>query len=69
MTVADVVLNKVLTIQRCSVRINQEFNQDEIEFRRNFTKQDSVILNLQRCCEAAIDIANYLIRQKGLGVP
>ncbi|GKW02668.1 hypothetical protein PEC301877_14830 [Pectobacterium carotovorum subsp. carotovorum] len=38
-------------------------------FRQNFTKQDSVILNIQRACEAAIDIANYLIRIKQLGIP
>lgn len=69
MTVADVILNKVSTIQRCTARIIEEFNSDEIGFLKNYTKQDSVVLNLQRCCEAAIDIANYLIRKESLGIP
>ena len=64
----DVVLNKIATIKRCIVRINEEFS-DEVAFKKNYTKQDSVVLNLQRACEASIDIANYLIKQKNLGIP
>ena len=64
----DVVLNKVATINRCIERINQEFS-DESDFRKNYTKQDSVILNLQRACEASIDLANRVIRTEKLGIP
>jgi len=64
----DVILNKAATIKRCLGRVREEFT-DEDEFRVNFTKQDSVILNIQRACEAAIDIANYLIRERRLGIP
>lgn len=64
----DVVLNKAATIRRCLQRIHEEFT-DEALFRQNFTQQDSVILNLQRACEAAIDIANHLVRKYQLGVP
>lgn len=64
----DAVLNKISTIKRCLVRINEEFAGEE-EFKKNFTKQDSVILNLQRACEAAIDIANFTIKQRALGIP
>jgi len=64
----DVITNKITTIKRCVQRIEEEF-VSEPEFRSNFTKQDSVILNLQRACEACIDIANHLIRQHTLGVP
>jgi len=49
-------------------RIREEFT-DEAEFRQNFTKQDSVILNLQRACEACIDICNHIIRSRQLGIP
>lgn len=66
--VNDVVLNKLATIRRCLGRIGDEFT-DEIEFRSNFTKQDSVVLNLQRSCEACIDICNHIIRQRNLGIP
>lgn len=64
----DVVLNKIATIKRCIIRINEEFT-DEISFKKNYTKQDSVVLNLQRACEASIDIANYLIKKNNLGIP
>ena len=64
----DVLLNKLATIRRCLSRIQEEF-ADEAEFRSNFTKQDSVILNLQRACEACIDICNHIIRQRELGIP
>lgn len=65
----DVLVNKAAVIQRCIVRINEEYAGDPVELRRNFTKQDSVLLNLQRACEACIDMANRLIRQKQLGIP
>lgn len=65
----DVILNKLSTIQRCLTRIREEFDDNEAAFRNNFTKQDSVILNLQRACEACIDISNVLIRQQRLGIP
>ena len=64
----DIVLSKISAIKRCLVRINEEFTSPA-EFKTNFTKQDSVILNLQRACEAAIDIANYIVRKEGFGVP
>lgn len=36
---------------------------------KNFTIQDSIILNLQRACEAAIDLGMHIIAVKKLGVP
>ncbi|BCE01187.1 type VII toxin-antitoxin system HepT family RNase toxin [Marinicellulosiphila megalodicopiae] len=56
-----VLLNKSATIVRCLKRINEEFCDSE-EFKMNFTKQDSVVLNLHRVCEASIDMANRYIR-------
>ena len=64
----DLFINKVATINRCIERIHQEFD-NEANFKVNYTKQDSVILNLQRACEASIDMANMVIRGKKLGVP
>ena len=64
----DVLLNKTATITRCIKRIHEEYN-DKIDFRTDYTRQDSVILNLQRCCEAAIDMGNRLIRLRGFGIP
>lgn len=64
----DITLNKLATITRCLQRIRDEYS-NEADFKRNFTKQDSVILNLQRACEACIDICNHIIRQNKLGIP
>ncbi|MGO2371506.1 DUF86 domain-containing protein [Pseudoalteromonas sp. KG3] len=64
----DVIINKLSTIKRCLGRINDEFT-NELEFKQNYTKQDSVILNLQRACEACINIANILIKYHKLGIP
>nr|WP_238357667.1 DUF86 domain-containing protein [Cohnella zeiphila] len=33
------------------------------------TKQDSIILNLQRACEASIDLAMHVVAEKKLGLP
>ncbi|TCI42832.1 MULTISPECIES: DUF86 domain-containing protein [Exiguobacterium] len=64
----DVVLNKVTTIERCLQRIHDVYD-DNPDHLNDFTKQDSIILNIQRACEASIDIAMYLVSQKKLGVP
>ena len=33
------------------------------------TKQDSIILNIQRACEASIDLAMHIVKERKLGVP
>lgn len=58
----DVILNKIAIIERCLARIAEEYGGDGGELRQNFTKQDSIILNLQRLCEASIDIANRKLK-------
>ncbi len=65
----DVILNKIATIEKCIQRIHEEYDGAEKEFATNFTKQDAVILNIQRLCEAAIDVGTYVIRLKRLGIP
>ena len=65
----DVLINKASIIERCLVRIEQEYRGHETELETNFTRQDSIVLNLQRACEASIDAAMHLVRDKRLGVP
>ena len=36
---------------------------------QDFTKQDSIILNIQRACEACIDLAMHIVAEKCLGLP
>ena len=49
-------------------RVQEDF-ESENTFRNNITRQDAVILNLQRACEASIDIANHIVTKKRLGLP
>ena len=51
----DVILNKIETIERCINRINEVYDNNP-ENLNDYTKQDSIILNIQRACEAAIDL-------------
>lgn len=65
----DVLLNKAATIKRCLQRIQEEYRQEPQALKQDFTRQDSVILNLQRACEAAIDMANRYLRLHQAGIP
>jgi len=64
----DVILNKISIIERCIRRIHQEYGNNP-ENLKNFTKQDSIVLNLQRACEASIDLAMHIVAEKKLGLP
>jgi len=66
--ITDVAYNKAQIIERCLQRIAEEY-ADNPENLKNFTKQDSIILNIQRACEAAIDLAMHLVAEKKLGLP
>ena len=67
--VDDVVLNKVAIIERCVARVREEYADNEANLLANQTRQDAIILNLQRACEAAIDLAMHLVRTRRLGIP
>lgn len=64
----DIILNKASIIERCIERIHEEYKNDP-ENLENYTKQDSIILNIQRACEAAIDMAMHVVSVKKLGLP
>lgn len=64
----DVLLNKVAIIERCLIRIREVYKGDP-ENLTDFTKQDSIILNIQRACEASIDLAMHIVSERKLGVP
>lgn len=64
----DVILNKTTTIERCINRIHEVYEGNP-ENLKDFTKQDSIILNIQRACEASIDLAMHIVSERKLGVP
>ena len=65
----DVLINKAATIERSVARAREEYFSDPASFASNFTRQDAAILNIQRACEAALDMGQHLIRRERLGVP
>ena len=65
----DVLLNKAASIERCVRRAREEYERDPASFAQDFTRQDAAILNIQRACEAALDMGQHLIRREKLGLP
>lgn len=65
----DVLINKAATIERRVMRAREEYFSDPDTFATNFSRQDAAILNIQRACEAALDMGQHLIRRDRLGVP
>ena len=65
----DVLLNKAATIERCVARARQEYAAAGEHFATDFTRQDAAVLNVQRACEAALDIGHHIVRRERLGLP
>lgn len=65
----DIIINKFTTIELCIKRINDVYQQAQDHFDTDYTSQDSVILNLQRACEACIDVANIANKHHKTGIP
>lgn len=64
----DIDLNKAAIIRRCLRRIAEEYRDDPVRLD-DFTIQDSIVLNILRACEAAIDLAMHRVAQGELGIP
>jgi uncharacterized protein YutE (UPF0331/DUF86 family) len=69
MKIDDVILNKISSIRRCVERAKEEYFPDLDGFKNNFSRQDAAMLNIQRACEQAIDLANHLIKLLKLTLP
>ena len=65
----DVLVNKAAVIERCVARAREEYAANPAGFATDYTRQDAAILNIQRACEAALDMGHHLIRREGLGIP
>jgi uncharacterized protein YutE (UPF0331/DUF86 family) len=65
----DVILAKAAAIERCVRRVREVYAGDPANLTDDLTRQDSIILNLQRACEAIIDLAMHLVRKGRLGIP
>jgi len=65
----DVLLNKAAIIERAVARAREEYAAAGERFATDYTRQDAAVLNIQRACEAAIDMGQHVIRRDRLGVP
>lgn len=64
---ADVLLNKAAIIERCIRRIREEYRA--CPALDDFTHVDAMTLNVERACQAAIDMAMHLLASQHLGIP
>lgn len=65
----DVLINKAATIERCVARVREEYVKAGNDFATDFSRQDAAILNIQRACEASLDMGHHIIRTERLGIP
>jgi len=63
-----VTLSKIATIERCVAWIREDYagNPNRLDER---VVEHAIILNLQRACEAAIDLAMHVVAARRLGLP
>lgn len=64
----DVLMNKAAIIERTIQRVHEEYHNAGDNFVTDYTRQDAAILNIQRACEAALDMGQYVIAQERLGL-
>ena len=63
----NISLNKAGIIERCIRRMREEYTADpELG---NYTHLDALILNIERACQAAIDLAIHIVASDHLGIP
>lgn len=65
----DVIAAKAASIERAVRRAREEYAAAGSAFATDLTRQDAAVLNVQRACEIAIDLAQHLVRVRALGVP
>jgi len=64
----NVIFNKATIIERCLRRVTETYT-GEFSDLEDFNIQDIIILNLQRACQASIDLAMHLCMSERLGPP
>ena len=63
----DILLNKAAIIERCVRRMLEEARS--CPRLDDFTHVDALWLNIERACQAAIDMAMHVVADRHLGVP
>ena len=63
----NISLNKAAIIERCIRRMREEYEANTK--LSNCTHLDALILNIERACQAAIDLAMHVVSLEHLGIP
>ena len=63
----DLLVSKTGTIERCSKRARDEYEKDPTTFVGDITRQDAATLNVIRAWEAAVEMGDYVLAERGLG--
>jgi uncharacterized protein YutE (UPF0331/DUF86 family) len=63
----DLLVSKTGTIERCIQRARDEYEKNPTTFVGDITRQDAATLNVIRAWEAAVEMGDYLLSQRGLG--
>jgi uncharacterized protein YutE (UPF0331/DUF86 family) len=64
----DVLVKKAAIVERSVGRAREEYAAAGAGFATDFTRQDAAVMNIQRACEATVDMANHIVRRDRLGV-
>ncbi len=65
----ETVAQKITSLQRCVSQARVALSTAGSDFKTNYLLQDAAVLNINRACETALDLANMLIRKRRLGIP
>lgn len=65
----DVIINKAEIIERALKRTRETYERHYEDLEKSFDAQDVILLNLQRACEATIDMAMHIVPIRALGLP
>lgn len=65
----DVVVNKCAAIEQAVQRIRVLYDGNPAALREDLMRQEAIVLNLQRACQSAIDLAMHVVRARQLGLP
>jgi len=63
----NISLNKASIIERCIRRMREEYEANTT--LSDFTHLDALTLNIERACQAAIDLAMHTVSVEHLGMP
>jgi uncharacterized protein YutE (UPF0331/DUF86 family) len=65
----SIIISKASVIENCISRIQEEYVGYEDRLSSDNTRQDSIILNIQRAVQAVLDMGSHIIKEKKWGVP